>query len=103
MVCPDCGGYRHQGPCTLATANAGHARPAMPSRQFLVTQAILNAAAEMFPVSAKAGLLTRALEMYDKPITHPDCWPCGSMLFKDVPRHFRKLVASYGGTTCPST
>lgn len=74
-------------------------RPTMPSREVLVTQAVLNAAAEVFPLSTSIpGVLWAG--RYVENVAGD--WPGHSLLFQAVPRHFRVLVESYGGTVCPS-
>lgn len=72
----------------------------MPSREFLVRQSVLSAAAEVFPMSTKTGRLGHFLQYADYSPRGTD-WPQSSMLFKAIPHHFRALVAQYGGTTCP--
>lgn len=74
----------------------------MPSRDFLVHQSVLNAAAEVFPTSAYARTIPQTLDTA-RYLTNigPD-WPEHSILFGAVRKHFRALVESYGGTVCPS-
>lgn len=79
--------------------NRFYRHPAMPSREFLVTQAVLNAAAECFPLAAKEGVLGAVLSGAGY-LRQSGYWPAESMLFRAVPAHFRALVAQYGGTTC---
>ena len=95
-----CGGYRHDGPCRDPLELAMEAipavmaqRPTMPSREFLVRQACLNAAHEEMPVSGRL-------------LPHYLAGRCSGGLQRQfaalVLDHFRALVAQYGGTTCPS-
>jgi hypothetical protein len=64
-----------------------------PSRDFLIRQAVLNAAAEMFPVSARAGLLPTALsELGYTRVSDVS----GTILFRASLKKFRELTAIYG-------
>lgn len=63
---------------------------AIPSREFFVRQAVLNAAEELFPVSAQRGQIAKELAQY---LTWPD--PSQSMLFRAVPKHYAALCRQY--------
>lgn len=80
--------------------NALTGRRTMPSRDFLIRQAILDAAAETFPATYRMGRLSTELKRYLTP--NLGDWPTDSMLFRAIPGHFRRLVESYGGTVCRS-
>lgn len=71
----------------------------MPSREFLVRQAVLNAAAEMFPGYASCGKLPRALAALgyaEVGLYGPsDRWPGESVLYKDIRTEFRKIASQY--------
>ena len=131
MQCPDCGELRHIGSCEPKYDDSDYhamvrvpesddqrvnrlaalienipgvmAKPTMPSRDFLVRQAVLNAMKEQMPFtlaadgSASLGRhILKQSEEYALIAPLPRHWD------QSIRRHFRKLVAQYGGTTCPA-
>lgn len=63
---------------------------AVPSRQFMIQQAVLNAGARLFPISASSGNLPEALRDY---LTWKDFGL--SLMYRQTLIEFRKLVAEY--------
>lgn len=70
----------------------------MPSREFLVRQAVLNAAAKLYPVSHSKCL---ASGKYDQLIGdgRRPLWPDCSDLYSETRAQFRALVSQYEPAT----
>jgi hypothetical protein len=69
----------------------------MPSRNFLIQQATLTAAAKMFPQSAASGRLGWVLRdlRYDQGRAGEAEWPNTSTLFRAVRAEYRRLADRY--------
>ncbi len=66
----------------------------MPSRDFMVRQAVLTAAAELFPMAASKGRLRALMEEQ-----YHDYTPrlmAGSLLARETLKAYRGLVEKYG-------
>lgn len=84
----------------MTTPKAFEPPRTMPSREFLVRQAVLNAASELYPLTMK--LYVGRAAVFDTYLHPAGTWPEISELFRLTRVHFANLVASFGGTTCPS-
>jgi hypothetical protein len=129
MQCPDCLGLDHGiTPCTPETAKRGNewkrvpespyeqdnrlasciemmpgimAKPTMPSRDFLVRQAVLNAMKEEMPFTLEQqGSAYLGRYILELPAKLDVSGPVPIRWVYLVTAQFRKLVAQHGGTTC---